>query len=462
MPTAAVFRTRFAPSPSGFLHLGNARTALFNWLAARANGGVMLLRIEDTDAERSNEIHIAAIQEDLAWLGMDWQGEQQGRPWRQSALAAQHAQALASLLRQERAYPCFCSAAQLQAEREEQLRSGRPPRYSGLCAVLSATTAQARLNQGEAAAMRFRMPPTTITFDDTVRGRVSFVGADIGDFVLRRANGGFSFFFANAVDDAKSGITLVLRGEDHLANTPRQLALLAALALPAPQYGHLPLMTAAGGGLLAKRGGALSVRELREAGFLPLAMVNYLARIGCAIADNSLLRQDALAAAFRLSAISKSPAAFDPAQLRHRQQETIQQLSAKSHAAWLAPALPALAETAAFCAAVRENVVLYEDAQCWEQIISAAQLKITAAAQQAINEAGGDFYQAATAAVREDMEWRPFCLRIGETTGRRGRALFLPLRAALTGRTDGPEMPGIFKLIGKTRAEMRLRENTGG
>ena len=459
MPTDTIFRTRFAPSPSGFLHLGNARTALFNWLAARANNGVMLLRIEDTDDTRSDENRIAAIVEDLAWLQLDWQGDSQGLPWRQSAQAARHEQMLSLLLRQERAYPCFCPAAQLQAEREQQLRSGRPPRYSGRCGLLTTTAAQARVSRGEAAAMRFRMPPEAVTFDDAIRGRIGFVGADIGDFVLRRANGRFSFFFANAVDDAQSGVTLVLRGEDHLANTPRQLALLAALALTVPQYGHLPLMTAVGGGLLAKRDGALSVRELRDSGFLPTAMRNYLARVGCTIADDSLLDKDALAAAFRFSAVGKSPAAFDPAQLRHRQQQAIQQLSAKAHAAWLAPALPALPSAVEFCAAVRDNVVLHEDAQCWVQIISATQLKITAAAQQAINEAGSDFYQAATAAVREDMEWRPFCQRVGEAADRKGRALFLPLRAALTGRTDGPEMSEIFKLIGKTRAQARLQES---
>ena len=456
-PTISFRRTRFAPSPSGYLHLGNARSALFNRLAAA--GGEMLLRIEDTDAGRSSESHIAAIIEDLHWLGLSWTGDDAARPWRQSALADNHARALADLLARELAYPCFCTPQQLQAERQRQIAAHLPPRYSGRCAALSVAAGKKRMDDGEAAAIRFRMPPSPIVFNDIVRGDCRFVGADIGDFVLCRANGAFSFFFANAIDDAHGKITHVLRGEDHLSNTPRQLAILQALNLSPPQYGHLPLMTAADGGPLSKRDGALSVRDLRAQGFLPMAVINYLARVGCALHNDELHDSAELATLFSFLAVNKSPAAYDPAQLLHWQKRALQQLTAAEYETWMAAAVPQrrqYADFADFCAAVQDNVVLYADVREWARIIFAAELKLTAAAQTATMAAGKDFYTVAANSLESAMEWKSFCERIGQTTGTKGKGLFLPLRAALTGRTDGPAMPPLFKLIGMENARRRL------
>lgn len=520
MPKTRPLRTRFAPSPSGDLHLGNARAALFNWLAARRGGGEMILRIEDTDAARASSRRAAAIADDLRWLQLDWAGA----PRRQSENAPRHARALQALARDGFAYPCFCAPEMLRAEREEMLRQGRPPRYSGRCAGLPAAQTAARIQNGEAAAVRFRMPRREIAFEDAARGAMHFCGADIGDFILQRADGGFSFFFANAVDDAADEITLVLRGEDHLSNTPRQLAILAALNMPAPVYGHLPLMLAPGGGPLSKRAGSLSLRDLRAQGFLPAALQNYLARAGCAIGADELLSAAELAAAFSLSAVSKSPSAFDEAQLLHWQKRAAQNLTAALRETWLARAFaspensadldsaklesktdsnaaatPAKLESvlesipeskselasesesetesenikpeneksaaalppkprqwAAFCEAVRGNTALFADARQWAEIIENAP-PAAEKAQNAIAEAGADFYRAAAAAVREDMEWAAFCKRVSAATNRKGRALFLPLRAALTGRADGPEMPPLFKLIGAKKAKLRLQ-----
>ncbi len=460
MPTSPPRRTRFAPSPTGYLHLGNARTALFNRLAAGADGA-MLLRIEDTDGARGGDRHADAIVEDLAWLGLEWTGADARRPWRQSMSAARHARALETLLRGDAAYPCFCPPAQLRAEREAQLRDGRPPRYSGRCAALSEEERKRRTNDGESAAIRFRMPRRAIVFDDLVRGECRFDGADIGDFVARRAGGAFSFFFANALDDAQQGITHVLRGEDHLSNTPRQLAVLAALRLPAPRYGHLQLLRGEGGAPLSKRDGALSVRDLRGRGFLPEAINNYLARVGRTTPDDSSATVGGLAAAFSFSAISKSPSEFDPAQLLHWQKRAIRNLAAARHSEWLAAATPELRDApdfAAFCAAVRDNIAVYEDARRWAHIVfaDAGDLILDARAQKAARDAGADFYATAAAAVPPKMEWKAFCETVSRETGRRGGALFLPLRAALTGRADGPAMPPLFKLIGEKRAKERL------
>ncbi|HLJ37839.1 MAG TPA: glutamate--tRNA ligase, partial [Steroidobacteraceae bacterium] len=268
--------TRFAPSPTGELHLGNVRTALFNLLLARHGGGRFLLRIEDTDAQRSLEAHTQSLLEELRWLGIEWDAgpdrEDALGPYRQSQRTAHYAAYFAQLEKRGAVYSCFCTPLELEASRRAQLAAGRPPRYAGTCRELSAAERARRAAQGVAPTLRFRVPAgVQVTFEDLVHGPQSFATDDIGDFVVRRADGSAAFFFSNAVDDAAMGVTLVLRGEDHLANTPRQLLLLEALGLAPPAYGHLALLLGADGAPLSKRHGAASVREFRERGFLPQA-----------------------------------------------------------------------------------------------------------------------------------------------------------------------------------------------
>ncbi|HET7921906.1 MAG TPA: glutamate--tRNA ligase, partial [Gammaproteobacteria bacterium] len=257
-------RTRFAPSPTGHLHVGNARTALFNALFARHAGGVLILRIEDTDAERSRREFERDLIEDLRWLGVVWQeGPDEGGskgPYRQSERGAVYAEHIAQLEAKAQAYPCFCTPAELALSRKAQLAAGKPPRYAGTCAHLDKRGIEARLARGLKPALRFRVPDRGETgFDDLVRGRQVFANHDIGDFVIRRADGSPAFFFSNALDDALMGVTHVLRGEDHLANTPRQLLLLQALELPAPHYGHLSLIIGEHDAPLSKREGGGSL-----------------------------------------------------------------------------------------------------------------------------------------------------------------------------------------------------------
>jgi len=257
--------TRFAPSPTGELHLGNARTALFNLLLARRAGGRFILRIEDTDAERSLESHMHSLLEDLHWLGIGWDAgpdrEDALGPYRQSQRGALYAGYFAQLEERRAVYPCFCTPLELELSRRTQLAAGKPPRYAGICRELSAEERARRRGLGLSATLRFRVPGgARVEWDDLVHGPQSFATDDIGDFVVRRADGSAAFFFSNAVDDARMGVTLALRGEDHLANTPRQLLVLEALGLEAPAYGHVALLVGTDGAPLSKRHGATSVR----------------------------------------------------------------------------------------------------------------------------------------------------------------------------------------------------------
>ena len=242
--------TRFAPSPSGEVHLGNARTALFNFLLAHHTGERFILRIEDTDSERSREEHTTAVLQDLRWLGLEWDAgpdkEDERGPYRQSQRGALYASNFEVLQRKGSVYPCYCSPLELEISRKAQIASGKPPRYAGTCRSLSPAQREQKRAQGILPSMRFQVPlGRRIEFTDFVHGPQSFLSDDIGDFVILRADGSAAFFFSNAIDDASMGVTQVLRGEDHLTNTPRQLLILEALGLKAPRYGHISLIVGA-------------------------------------------------------------------------------------------------------------------------------------------------------------------------------------------------------------------------
>lgn len=460
-------KTRFAPSPTGLIHFGNVRTALFNVLFARKHGGVFLLRIEDTDFERSREEYIEALKEDLRWLGLGWQeGEAEGGtagPYRQSQRGEIYEKYMAELAGQDRVYPCFCSAVELEVSRKVQAASGKPPRYTGKCAHLKPDEIAKKQAEGLAHTWRFRMPKDTVlTFEDVVRGTQKFPSEDIGDFIIRRSDGSFAFFFVNAVDDALMGVTHVLRGEDHLTNTPRQLALLEALQLPVPTYGHISLIVDGNGAPLSKRSGSLAVQELRELGYFPLAVNNYLARLGHHFIETELLDMDALSAAFDSANLGRAPARYDRSQLDYWQAQAVQKASNEELTAWLAPAMQGWvpeADRAAFAQAVRANVIFPHDAKLWAEAVYADALPISDDARQVLEGVTGDLFRAALDALTEDMDFKSLANKVKQATGASGKGLFLPLRAALTGQTFGPEMPALFKLIGYQRARHRLMQH---
>lgn len=460
----APLKTRFAPSPTGLIHFGNVRTALFNVLLARRHGGTFLLRIEDTDLERSREEFVEALKEDLRWLGLYWQeGEGEGGaagPYRQSQRTAVYDAYLEKLEAQGRVYPCFCSALELEVSRKVQAAAGRPPRYSGKCAHLKPEEVARRKAEGEPHTLRFRMPAEgAITFDDLVRGPQRFACEDIGDFIIRRSDGTYAFFYVNALDDALMGVSHVLRGEDHLANTPRQIAILEALGLPVPRYGHISLIVDSHGAPLSKRSGSLSVQELRELGYFPVAVNNYLARLGHHFEHNGLLSLDELAAGFDIANLGRAPARYDRAQLDHWQSLAVQHADEDSLTAWMAPALQGMvpeADMKAFAVAVRANVVFPHDARMWAEAVYADALPVSDDARRVLEEAPPELFRIAADALLEDMDFKAFIQRVRLASGLSGRSLFLPLRAALTGQTFGPELPPLFRLMGYERARHRL------
>jgi glutamyl-tRNA synthetase len=454
--------TRFAPSPTGELHLGNVRTALFNYLLARQRDGRLILRIEDTDTTRSRPEFLDALESDLRWLGLDWdEGPDRGgpsAPYRQSERGELYQRYFEQLERAQRAYPCYCSALELELSRRTQLAAGRPPRYAGTCSALSVAQRAEREAQGRRSSLRFRVPSArVIEFDDLVHGPQRFLSDDIGDFIIRREDGTGAFFFCNAVDDALMQVTHVLRGEDHLANTPRQLLLLEALALGAPLYGHVSLLLGPDGAPLSKRHGARSVRELREAGYSSAALCNHLFRLGHSSASNALLTLPQMAEAFDLSHLQRANAHFDASQLRHWQREWVHTLSLEGAREWLAPLLPAGIEAAqadAFIAAVLPNIVLPEDARVWLEVVFGERVSYEEPALQAIEAAGPAFFAAATAAIDD----RPELAALRSATGRKGAEFFMPLRAALTGRLHGPELAPLLAAMPAERVRARLRQ----
>ena len=460
-------KTRFAPSPTGLIHFGNVRTALFNVLLAKKQQGLFLLRIEDTDSERSREDYIVALQSDLHWLELDWQeGETLGGaagPYRQSQRSGLYEKYLGQLAAQDKVYPCFCTAVELEVSRKVQAASGKPPRYSGKCAHLKADEVAAKQASGLASTIRFRMPKaTTLSFNDLVRGAQKFPAEDIGDFIVRRSDGTFAFFFVNAVDDALMGVTHVLRGEDHLTNTPRQIALLQALDLPVPTYGHISLIVDAHGAPLSKRSGSLSVQELREMGYFPIAVNNYLARLGHHFVETELLSLDQLAQAFDESHLGRAPARYDRSQLDYWQAQAVQKIELPALVEWLAPTLKGHvpeAELTAFTQAVRGNIVFPHDAKLWAEAVYAEALPISEAARAVLDAASSELFRAAVDALQEDMDFSAFTARVKQSSGATGKGLFQPLRAALTGQVFGPEMPALFRLMGQARAHHRLTQH---
>jgi nondiscriminating glutamyl-tRNA synthetase len=310
-------RARFAPSPTGHLHVGNARTALFNWLFARRAGGALLLRIEDTDLERSDPRYEDLLIADLKWLGLDWdEGPDVGgpfAPYRQSDRLPLYGEQAERLLVERKAYLCFCRPEELERERERALAEHRPPIYSGRCRDLEPAESQRRRQQGEAAAIRLRIPERPIRFHDIVHGWIEFSNEVVSDPIILRSSGVPVYNFVVVVDDALMKITHVIRGDDHLSNTPKQVALYEALGWPVPQFAHLSTILGADRERLSKRHGATSIANFREMGVLPEALDNYLALLGWAPSggDREIFSRKELLKEFSLERVTASPAVFD-------------------------------------------------------------------------------------------------------------------------------------------------------
>ncbi len=333
-------RVRFAPSPTGKLHIGGARTAIYNWAFARANGGTFILRIDDTDPTRSTDENTQIILRAMRWLGLDWdEGPEVGGdfgPYSQTERLTLYKQTAERLLAEGKAYPCFCTPEQLAADREAaQARKDPFQGYQRRCRDLSPEEAQARIDAGEPYVLRIKVPEDrgNVVINDAVHGEVTFDAKELDDFVIFRSDGTPTYNFATVVDDALMGITHVIRGDDHLSNTPRQVMVYEAMGAPVPTFAHISMILGADGKKLSKRHGATSVEEYRDAGYLSDAFVNYLALLGWSLdGETTVIPRDVLASKFSLDRISKNPATFDPKKLDWMNAEYINAMDDKTFA----------------------------------------------------------------------------------------------------------------------------------
>jgi nondiscriminating glutamyl-tRNA synthetase len=466
-------RVRFAPSPTGHLHVGNARTALFNWLLARGQGGTFIFRIEDTDAERSTRESEASMFRDLRWLGLDWdEGPDVGGPrgpYRQSERLHLYQSYAAELLSNGHAYHCFCTTAQLEAERQEAVAAGRPARYAGTCRRLTREQADARTAAGERPAIRFRVPEQRdVVFTDVVRGDVRFQSDVIGDPVIVRADGMPAYNFAVVVDDALMEVTHVIRGEDHISNTPRQILLYEALGFTPPTFAHLALVMGPDHSPLSKRHGATSVNEFRSKGYLPEALCNYLALIGWSPGrDEELLPMPELARRFSLEDVGLSAGVFDEEKLawvnRHYLKIADPRRLAELSVPFFRDAGVAMDPTASgieFLASAmpiasasvdRLNQVPWRLAVLFdfspERALADPQIREELSHDGARGVANALAEELAEAPRLDRDRFRAVANRVKARTGQKGKSLFHPIRIALTGRAEGPELDLVVPAI---------------
>jgi glutamyl-tRNA synthetase len=436
-------RTRFAPSPTGMLHVGNIRTALHNWLWAQAQGGEFWLRIDDTDAERSEERFVAAIRADLAWLGLVPAGEE-----RQSARFARYEARFAALSAAGRVYPAYETAQELDLKRKIAAGRGLPPVYDRAALALSDAERAGLEAAGVKPHWRFKLDHAApIIWDDLIRGPQTFDAATMSDPVIRRADGSWLYMLPSAIDDAEMGITHVVRGEDHVSNTALQLQMFDAMGVVPPAFAHEALLVGSEG-KLSKRLGSLGVAHFREVGIEPEAVRALLARIGTSLPVEPLVETARLVDSFDFAKFGRAPARFDEAELAGLNAKIVHQLAF----AQVADRLPTGMGEAGW-AAVRPNLQTIAEAADWWQVIEGP-----IAAEH--DPADGEFL-AAAARLAASLDWQAdpwhaLTAALKAATGRSGKALFLPLRRALTGRDHGPDMKALLPLIGRDRTIARL------
>jgi glutamyl-tRNA synthetase len=465
-------RVRFAPAPTGYLHVGGARTALYNWLFAKHHGGVFVLRIEDTDRERSTDASIETIQEVLRWLGIDWdEGPSVGgpfAPYRQTERLELYRKAVDKLAGAGSAYRCYCTPEELEERRKQALARGEPPGYDGRCRNLTEEERAAFEAEDRPFAWRFHTGDQDVVVNDLVRGAARFPASDIRDFVILRSDGTPTYLLAAAVDDWKMEITHVLRGEDLFSSTPRQILLLQSLGVEAlPEYAHLPLLLGPDRQPLSKRHGSVSVEWFRDHGYLPEAVVNYLALLGWSYDDHTtFFDHDDLVKHFDLSRVSRNPAAFDPEKLEWLNGHYIREADPDRFAAELGEMLnrrgmradPDTVREAAPLVQERSRTLeeaaellrfLFQDVEPDEKAAKAqeGQKEYLAAVAERLSGLEEWTVEAIEAALRElQREW--------ELSSKRA---FQPVRAAVTGTTVSPPLFESIALLGPEQTLARLR-----
>jgi glutamyl-tRNA synthetase len=468
--TLPAVRCRFAPAPSGSLHVGNVRSALFSWLFARHHGGTFVLRLEDTDASRVTEEAVKGVLEDLRWLGLDWD---EG-PHRQSERLDIYREKADQLLADGTAYRCYCTKEELDARSKAARERGDAPGYDGHCRHLTDDQVVAYDAEGRSSVVRFRMPDREWVVEDIVKGDVHFAAGQLRDFVLMRSDGSPVFLLAVAVDDMLMDITHVVRGDDLLASAPRNAAVIEALGGTPPRYAHVPQVLGPDRQPLSKRHGSTSVESFRELGFLPEALVNYLALLGWSPGDDrEILSRDELVAAFDLARVSSNPAAFDTEKLTWMNTHYVQALDDDELAARCLHFLteeglmPAPTDLRAAMPLVRERMKTLTEAPELLRFLFTDDLELTEKAQGLVAKAP-EGYLGRVAEVLETVEpWDAETIQarldgLAETEGLSRTKAFQPVRASVTGSNVSPPLPESLALLGKDRTVARVRAVAAG
>lgn len=479
-------RVRYAPSPTGHLHIGNARTALFNYLFARHNDGDFIIRIEDTDQKRNIEDGEKSQLENLAWLGIDWDESPAHPgaygPYRQSERSDVYQPLIDQLLASNRAYKCYCSEDELEAEREAQRARGEMPHYGGKCANLTPEEQAEKEAAGQKAVVRFRVPRNTeYKFNDMVKGEIVFESDNVGgDFVIQKRDGMPTYNFAVAVDDHTMKITHVLRGDDHIANTPKQMMVYEAFGWSVPEFGHMTLIiNSETGKKLSKRDETILqfIEQYRELGYLPEAMFNFIALLGWSpVGEEEIFPQEELVKIFDPTRLSKSPAAFDAKKLEWVNNHYIKQMDLDELTKLCLPYLVAAGRLSSDLSSeklewVKKIVSLYQPQMSYAaQIVEVSELffnehpVLDEAAKEVL---AGETVSTVLQAFKEKLSAmssveaptvKAAIKEIQKETGIKGKNLFMPIRVAVSGQTHGPELPDTIELLGKEKALAHLNK----
>jgi nondiscriminating glutamyl-tRNA synthetase len=470
-------RVRFAPAPTGLLHIGNARTALFNFLFAKRHQGMFVLRIEDTDLERSTDTSIDRIMEDLKWLGISWdEGPDRDGPdgpYRQTQRLSTYREFADRLFHEGKSYKCFCSEERLEKLRKEQLSKGKMPRYDGRCRSLSAEEIAKMESSGLHPVLRFHVGGGPITFEDLIHGEMNFDSSGIGDFIIIRSDGMAAYNFACVMDDHLMQITHVIRGEDHLSNTPRQILLYQALAWQPPLFAHHPLILGPDRSPLSKRHGATAVSQYREEGFLPEALQNYLVLLGWTPpSGQETLPLEKMVEEFSIHDISRSAPIYNRKKLewlnsfyiREKEEEQLSQILIsylqkagiridQLDRPWLNQVVGVLKENLVVLSQVEEYLGIFFDEKFFfedgaKAILQDPRNRETLRSVLRLLEDSSEFGSNGQTSMLSQLE---------KQTGRKGKELYAPLRAAVTGKTKGPELVKTLPLLGKGKIIKRLR-----
>ncbi|MBL4812363.1 MAG: glutamate--tRNA ligase [Rhodobacteraceae bacterium] len=430
--------TRFAPSPTGWLHIGNLRAALFNYAIARQSGGTFVLRIDDTDAARSKDEYIDGIRDDLTWLGLEWDREE-----RQSTRLARYQAAKQALIDNGRLYECFETPVELDLKRKKQLNMGKPPVYDRAALELSEAEKDT-LRAERGGHWRFKLDRERIEWNDGILGDISIDAASVSDPVLIKASGQMLYTIASVVDDTEMGITNVVRGSDHVTNTATQIQIITALGGTVPSFAHHSLLTGPQGEALSKRLGTLSLRDLREQGIEPMAILSMMARLGSSDPMELQTSVAQVVGGFKLSSFGAAPTKFDAADLGPLTARYLAGLELSQVAEHVAAAGVPDALAARFWGAVHENVDTLADLSVWWQVFAKADAGTYA-------DEDADFVKEALSLLPDapyDADtWSSWTKEVKAATGRKGRGLFMPLRLAVTGKARGPEMAGVMPLL---------------